>query len=161
MFAYQRFAVNAELPVFQFMPDLFLAGVVNAVPIAFTAAKVPKVENTIKVEETPAKPEIDMHPIEAALAETEAISEINVAATDMLTPEVPAFKKYVPPAPKVPASTNGSTGYLAGVANAAPIAFTAAKLPKVANTIKVENRMNESIAVRYGTFGNWVPTAKR
>jgi len=116
----------------------YLAGVANAAPIAFTAAKVPKVENTIKVEETPAKPEIDMHPIEAALAETEAISEINVAATDMHSPKVPAFKKYVPPAPKVPASTNGSTGYLAGVANAAPIAFTAAKVPKVANTIKVE-----------------------
>ena len=104
----------------------YLAGVANAAPVAFTAAKVPKVENTIKMEETPAKPEIDMHAIEAALAETEAISEINVAATDMHSPKVPAFKKYVPPAPKVPASTNGSTGHLA------------AKVPKVANTIKVE-----------------------
>ena len=129
----------------------YLDGVANAAPIAFTAAKVPKVKNS--------KPEIDMRAIETTveqsaetrtwaevearvendvLAETEAISEINVAATDMLTPEVPAFKKYVPPAPKVPASTHGSTGYLAGVANAAPIAFTAAKVPKVANTIKVE-----------------------
>jgi hypothetical protein len=129
----------------------YLDGVANAAPIAFTTTKVTKVENS--------KPEIDMRAIETTveqsaeastwaeveagaendvLAETEAISEINVAATDMLTPEVPAFKKYVPPAPKVPASTNGSTGYLAGVANAAPIAFTAAKVPKVANTIKVE-----------------------